>query len=49
MDFVAAQVAKQPFSVALHHQRAQRPLRCHAYRLSQIITYGVVSPQVFVN
>ena len=35
--------------LALHHQRAQRPLRRHAYRLSQVITYGAALPQVYVN
>jgi hypothetical protein len=36
-------------AIALHHQRLQRPRARHAYRLSQIITYGVPPPQTFVN
>ncbi len=36
-------------SLAVHHQRARHPMLRHAYRLSQVITYGVALPQVFVN
>ncbi|MBI3716677.1 MAG: hypothetical protein HY255_11860, partial [Betaproteobacteria bacterium] len=46
MNFVAAQVTEQPLLVAVHHLRAQHPLVRHAYRLSQVITYGVALPQV---
>ena len=49
MNFVAAYVIDQPLLVAVHHQRAGRPLARHAYRFSQVITYGVALPQVFVN
>jgi len=49
MNFVAALVTEQPLLVAIHHLRAQRALPRHAYRLSQVITYGVALPQVFVN
>jgi hypothetical protein len=34
---------------AVHHQRAKRPLARHAFRLSQVIIYGVVTPQTFVH
>jgi hypothetical protein len=36
-------------SLATHHQRAQHPPVRHAYRLSQVITYGYAAPQTFVH
>ncbi len=54
MNFVAVVTSNKPLhavvhALALHHQRALHPMRRHAYRLSQVITYGVALPQVFVN
>ncbi len=53
MNFVTKTDRTQPFQqpqiVAAHHQDTGRPLARHAYRLSQVITYGFAAPQTFVH
>lgn len=49
MNFVPAANIDQPHNIAVHHRRAGRPMARHAYRLSQVICYGVMTPQPFVN
>jgi hypothetical protein len=55
VNFVTKIVAEHPqyqshaTGIAVHHQRARRPLARHAFRLSQVIIYGVVTPQTFVH
>jgi hypothetical protein len=54
VNFVTAVVVTKPVPcrhslVAVHHQRAARPIARHAYRLSQVITYGVAPPQTYVH
>lgn len=49
MNFDKTFVNSQPRNAAVHNAHAHHPIAHHAYRLSQVITYGVASPQTFVH
>ena len=49
MNFDTAVVSNKPRNAAVHNAHAHHPIAHHAYRLSQVVTYGVASPQTFVH
>lgn len=49
MNFDTIMTSNTLQNVAVHHQHAQHPIARHAYRISQVIDFGLAAPHTFVH